>query len=108
MDGRDFERQAEAALASLYGRLAAAAEEYEFDVDFNAGALTVEFEEPREKFVVSPNGPVRQIWISALVKSFKLDWSEPRGAFVLAAAGQSLDELLVSLMRTRLGPGFAF
>ena len=62
---------------------------------------------PREKFVISPNSPVRQIWISALVKSFKLDWSDSRADFVLAETGQSLSELLTSLMQTRLGAEFS-
>ena len=50
-------------------RLAAASDRFDFDSDINAGALTVEFEDPRERFVVSPNAPVRQIWVSANVKS---------------------------------------
>ena len=42
-----------------------------------SGKLEVIFEEPEEaKFVISPNTPVREIWISALSTSFKLGWSE--------------------------------
>jgi frataxin-like iron-binding protein CyaY len=35
--------------------------------------LQIVFEEPAPaKFVVSPNAPVRQIWVSALSRSYKL------------------------------------
>ena len=38
-----------------------------------SGKLEVIFEEPEEvKFVISPNTPIREIWISALSTSFKL------------------------------------
>lgn len=80
-----------------------AADEFEFEPDFQAGALTIEFEEPREKFVVSPNAPVHQVWVSARVKSYKLEWNDSRAAFVLPATGQSLKELMASLVSERVG-----
>jgi iron donor protein CyaY len=99
----EFQLRCDSAMASLNKALLAAADTYEFEPDFQAGALTIEFEEPREKFVVSPNAPVHQIWVSARVKSYKLDWVEDRGAFVLAATGQSLSELLADLIGERVG-----
>lgn len=92
-------------LTALYDRLAEASNDYEFDVEMNGGALTVEFEEPRERFVVSPNSPVRQIWVSAHVQSFKLDWNAERSAFVLPATGESLEQLIAGAIAIRL-PGF--
>ena len=80
-----------------------AADEFEFDPDFQAGALTVEFDEPKEKYVVSPNAPVHQVWVSARVKSYKLDWEDARSAFVLPATGQTLKELLADLLEQRIG-----
>jgi CyaY protein len=98
MDEQEFKNRADAALQSLYKRLSAAADEFEFEPDFNAGALTIEFDEPKGKFVVSPNTPVRQIWVSAHSKSFKLDWDEVRQAFVLPDTGQTLTELMSSVI----------
>jgi len=98
---QEFQQKADAALESLYNRLAAAGD-FDFDVDMNAGALTVEFEDPRERFVVSPNSPVRQIWVSAHVQSFKFDWSEARAAFVLPSTGQPLEELMADAIRKRI------
>ena len=94
MDEQEFKNRADQALNDLSRRLLVTAEKYDFEVDFNAGALAVEFETPPAKFVVSPNSPVRQIWVSAHSKSFKLDWDQARETFVLANSGQSLAELM--------------
>src|SRR5216684_1794959 len=94
MDEQEFRTRAGQALDDLSRRLAATSDQHDFDADFNAGALAVEFEDPPGKFVVSPNAPVRQIWVSAHSKSFKLDWDEVRNEFVLPATDQTLQELM--------------
>lgn len=103
MDEQEFKSQADAALQALYKKLAAAADQYEFEPDFNAGALAIEFEEPKAKFVVSPNAPVRQIWVSAHSRSFKLDWDSGRRAFVLPDSQESLEELISSAISKQTG-----
>ena len=103
MDEQEFKNRSERALDDLYRRLSAAAEDYDFEVDFNAGALAIEFETPPAKFVVSPNSPVSQIWVSAHSKSFKLDWDAGRGAFVLGATGQTLATLMGDAIGQQLG-----
>jgi frataxin-like iron-binding protein CyaY len=58
--------------------------------------MNLEFEEPSDaKFVVSPNAPVRQIWVSAMSRSYKLSWAPEAGAFALG--GETLPELLARL-----------
>jgi CyaY protein len=103
MDEQEFKTRAEQALDDLYRRLSAPADKHEFEVDFNAGALAIEFETPPAKFVVSPNSPVSQIWVSAHSKSFKLDWDAARSAFVLAGTGQTLAELMGEAVGKQLG-----
>ncbi|MBV8866565.1 MAG: iron donor protein CyaY [Acidobacteriaceae bacterium] len=103
MDEQEFRTRSNAALDSLYRKLSAASEHYEFEPDFNSGALSIEFEEPKARFVVSPNAPVRQIWVSAHSKSFKLDWNPAKSAFVLQDTGQTLDELMGSAVSQQLG-----
>jgi len=103
IDEREFRKLAEDALEQLQRALEKAADTYEFEVDSNAGALTVEFEDPPARFVVSPNAPVRQIWVSARVKSFKLDWDEARGAFVLPADQRDLRQLMAGVIGEQLG-----
>lgn len=105
MDDQEFRQKADQALEALYNKLAAAGD-FDFDVDMNSGALTIEFEEPHERFVVSPNSPVRQIWVSAHTTSFKLDWNPELTAFVLPATGQTLDELMAAAIAKRLGEEF--
>ncbi len=103
MTDSEFQLRCDAALSELNKALLRVADELEFDPDYQAGALTIEFEGPREKFVVSPNAPVHQIWVSAMVKSYKLEWNAERGAFVMPASGQSLKELLGDLIGQRTG-----
>ncbi len=107
MADSDFQLRCDAALADLNKALLRAAEVHEFEPDFQAGALTVEFEEPYEKFVVSPQSATDQVWVSARVKSYKLDWDAARKAFVLAATSQTLKELLADLLQQRLGEAVA-
>ena len=103
IDEQAFKKRADEALATLNRDLIAASDDYGFEVDFNAGALAVEFEEPPGKFVISPNAPVRQIWVSAHSKSFKLDWDEVRGEFVLPGTDQTLQELMQEAIGKQLG-----
>ncbi len=104
MDEQEFKNRAEGALEDLQDAVNQAAEEGgSFEADFNNGALTIEFDEPPAKFVVSPNTPVRQIWVSAHTKSFKLDWNETKDEFVLAETGQSLAELMAWAIGKQIG-----
>jgi len=103
LDEQQFRAVSDEALTRLQRALERAADDHEFDVDNNQGALTIEFEDPPAKFVVSPNAPVRQIWISARVKSFKLDWDEAQSAFVLAADGRTLLRLMADLIGEQIG-----
>ena len=74
----------------------------DFEVEEQGGVLNVIFEEPAGKFVVTPNAPVRQIWISALSTSFKLDWSVEESGFVLGKTGEGLVELVDRLIQEHL------
>ncbi|MEI9813814.1 MAG: iron donor protein CyaY [Acidobacteriota bacterium] len=103
LDDHQFQSRSQEALDDLFERLNAAAETHEFEADFNGGALTVEFEEPPTKFVVSPNSPVKQVWVSAHLKSYKLDWDEAREEFVLAATGQSLNDMMAEAVTKQIG-----
>jgi CyaY protein len=102
MDEQEFKNRADAALESLYRKLSAASDRYDFEPDFNAGALSIEFEEPKGRFVVSPNSPVRQIWVSAHSKSFKLDWSPEQNTFVLPETNETLDQLISSAIARQI------
>ncbi len=102
IEEQTFRKHAEAALHQLQRALEHATDTYDFEVDNKEGALTVEFEDPPARFVVSPNAPVRQIWVSARVKSFKLDWNEAREAFVFPADGRDLKQLMAGVIGEQL------
>lgn len=102
MDEQDFKKRADEALSSLHRALIGAADDYGFDVDFNSGALGIEFEDPPAKFVISPNTPVRQIWVSALAKSYKLDWDIVENSFVHVESGDSLKALIEKVISKQL------
>lgn len=103
MDEQEFRRAAEKALESLKRHLIEREEEEEagFEVEEQNGALNVTFEDPPGKFVVTPNTPVRQIWISALATSFKLDWDPGAGTFTLPRSGEALTPLMDRLIHER-------
>jgi iron donor protein CyaY len=104
LEEKDFQRKADAAFEDLKKRLLTLGDEHGFDVEGESGKLEVIFEEPEEaKFVISPNTPVREIWISALSTSFKLGWSEPRNAFVLEKTGEDLLAVMNRVISQQLG-----
>lgn len=103
MDEQDFRRKADEAMSSLYRSLNEAADDYGFEVDNQAGAISIEFEEPKGRFVVSPNAPVRQIWVSAHSKSFKLDWDSVENTFVYGPERQHLKVLIAGAISKQLG-----
>jgi frataxin len=103
LDEQTFRRHADQAIESLKQSLIDAEEDGGFEVEENNGALNVVFEEPPAKFVITPNTPVRQIWISALSTSFKLDWSETTNDFVHPKDSLSLKPLVAKLISQQLG-----
>lgn len=102
MDEQEFRKRSDEALSNLQRALERAADRYGFEVENNQGALTLEFEGPPAKFVVSPNAPVRQIWVSARVRSFKLDWNEAAASFALGD-GRTLHQLIAELAGEQMG-----
>ena len=98
---QEFRVKNDEALDSARRALLPLADDRGFEVELQNGVLNIVFEEPSEaNFVVSPNAPVRQIWVSAMARSYKLSWSADLGAFALD--GEALPQLLERLARTFL------
>jgi iron donor protein CyaY len=102
LDELEFRKRADEAFAALKKSLIAAEDDADIEVEDQSGALHISFEDGA-RFVVSPNAPVRQIWISALTTSFKLDWSDGEQDFVLAKTGEKLKPLMGRLISQQLG-----
>ena len=99
---QEFRVKSDEALESARRALLPLADSDGFEVELQNGVLNLVFEEPVDtKFVVSPNAPVRQIWVSAMARSYKLSWAPEAGGFALN--GETLPVLLDRLARTFLG-----
>ena len=104
LDEKDFQRKADAVFEDLKRRLLVLGDAHGFDVEGESGKLEVIFEEPEEaKFVISPNTPVREIWISALSTSFKLGWSDARNAVGLEKTGEDLHNVMSRVVSQQIG-----
>jgi CyaY protein len=96
LSDQEFRIKVDHALEELQRVMLPIADEEGFEVELQNGVLQLVFEEPSAaKFVVSPNAPVRQIWLSAMSRSYKLTWSPDHSAFELN--GESLNELVQRL-----------
>jgi iron donor protein CyaY len=102
IDEAIFRRVSDQALEALKQSLIAAEEEGGFETEDHNGVLNVLFEDGSTKFVFTPQTPVRQVWISARTTSFKLDWDEAAGVFVLQKTGEPLKALTARLLREQL------
>jgi frataxin len=99
---QQFRLHADHALETLERRLAPLADNEGFEVELQGGVLNVVFEPPAAaRFVISPNEPVRQVWVSARGHGYKLAWNAEAGAFVLK--GESLEQFVEKLVRQQLG-----
>jgi CyaY protein len=100
----DFQRRAEATILELEQAFSNLADDRDIDVEVEGGVLKITFEEGEPGiFIVSANSSVRQLWVSARVSSYKFDWSEEAGDFVLAATGESLRQVMTRLTQQQLG-----
>lgn len=100
----DFRDKADAAFEELKKKLLNLGDAEGFDVEGQSGKLEVIFEDPEPaKFVISPNTPIREIWLSALATSFKLGWSDSRQQFVLEKTGENLDAVMNRVISQHLG-----
>lgn len=103
LDEEEFHRVAESALERLKQHLYAREDQgAEFETEEQAGILYLFFEEPAAKFVITPNSSARQVWISALISSFKLDWNAAAQDFLLVGTGEPLCALVDRLIGEQL------
>ena len=103
IDEATFRRESDRALEQLKQSLIAAEDtDQGFEFEDNNGVMNIIFENGSAKFVITPNTPIRQVWISAQSTSYKLDWSEPANAFALPKTGEDLKTLTQRLLREHL------
>jgi len=95
---QDFRVKSDEALEQARRALLPLADQEGFEVEFSDGTLNLLFDEPSDaRFVVSPNAPVKQIWVSAMSRGYKLTWAPESNAFALN--GETLPVFLERLAR---------
>ena len=98
---QEFRVRSDEALEQARRSLLELADQEGFEIELQDGTLNLFFEDPSEaRFVVSPNAPVRQIWVSAMGKGYKLVWTPDLGAFALD--GETLPKMLDRLARVHM------
>jgi iron donor protein CyaY len=103
MDDHDFQMKAAEAIEDLEAALDPVSEQHGFETEASGGMLILIFEEPAPaKFIVSPNGPARQIWVSALSTSFKFDWDDGSAGFVLEKTREPFRSVIAGLVSRQL------
>ena len=103
IDEATFRRESDRALEALKQTLISAEDDNgTFEFEDNNGVMNIIFEDGSSKFVVTPNTPIRQVWISAQATSYKLDWAESVHAFTLPKTGEDLKPLIQRLLREQL------
>jgi iron donor protein CyaY len=103
IDEATFRRESDLALEALKQSLISAEDDDgTFEFEDNNGVMNIIFENGSSKFVITPNTPIRQVWISAIATSFKLEWSESAHAFTLTKTGEDLKTLTQRLLREHL------
>jgi iron donor protein CyaY len=102
LDEATFRRESDRALESLKQALIRAEDAgAEFETEEKNGVLNINFDSG-DRFVFSPNTPVRQVWISAQSTSFKLEWNDAAKAFTLPRTGEDMRTLTERLVREQL------
>src|ERR1700733_6123335 len=104
IDEATFRRESDLALESLKQSLISAEDDDgTFEFEDNNGVMNIIFENGSAKFVITPNTPIRHVWISAQATSYKLHWTESAHAFTLAKPGEEWNPLTQRLLREHLG-----
>lgn len=100
IDELEFRGAASQAMNALKRHLDAREKEGDagFEVQEQNGVLQISFQEQGGKFVISPNEPARQVWISALATSFKVEWDTAAQEFILPRTGEALIPLVERLV----------
>ena len=85
---QDFRVKSDAALQQARRALLPLADAEGFEVEFSGDTLNLLFDEPTEaRFVVSPHAPVKQIWVSAMNRGYRLSWTPETETFSLNGEG---------------------
>jgi CyaY protein len=99
----DFTTHYDATRRELETRLSEAIDQgSDFDFDTSGDVIKIEFTDG-EKFVVSPNSPVEQLWISANYAGTRFNWSEEAKDWLSEKSQESVFVFLANAISQKLG-----
>jgi len=74
----------------------------EFDYEMEGQVLKIEFENG-EKYIISPNSPVNQLWISADYAGHRFNWSDAISDWVNEKSDEPMRAYLSKALSEKLG-----
>ncbi|MEI8135445.1 MAG: iron donor protein CyaY [bacterium] len=74
----------------------------DFDLEKNGDVLSIIFDDG-SKFIISPNSPVNQLWVSANYEGHRFNYSESEANWSDEKSGQLFTEYLSVLLGEKLG-----
>jgi CyaY protein len=99
--GMNFSERYDTTIRDLESRLSVLIDNgAEFDLDRSGDVLTIEFDDG-EKFVITPQAPMEQLWVSANYAGHRFDWDGD--AWIHEKNGKELSTVLSRSMSEKLG-----
>ena len=74
----------------------------EFDIERNGDVLTIEFEDG-ERFVITPQTPFEQVWVSANYAGDRFNWSEEKNEWLNEKNNENLFFYIGHALSQKLG-----
>lgn len=74
----------------------------DFDFEREGDVLKIEFEDG-EKFIISPNSPVSQLWVSANFAGHRFNWDAAQQAWLNEKTSEELLQFLAASISGKLG-----
>ena len=74
----------------------------DFDLEKNGDVLTIIFPD-NAKFIISPNSPVNQLWVSANYEGHRFDFDGAQLVWIDEKTGQEFHEYFSRLLSDKLG-----
>jgi iron donor protein CyaY len=98
-----FTQRYDATISDLETKLGNVIDEgTDFDFEKNGDVLTIEFESG-ERFIISPNSPVEQLWVSANYMGLRFNWSDEANDWIHEKDGEPVTLFLSKAISEKVG-----
>jgi iron donor protein CyaY len=73
----------------------------DFDTEKNGDVLTISLEDG-SKFIITPNSPVSQLWVSANYEGHRFNYDEIKAKWIDEKSGEEFAEYIAKLLSEKL------